>query len=1622
MKQNYTTLILLLTMFMSACLSIEAQVPSYYNGTDISKTGNALKTELSDLVSATHTTQLSYTPGVWEALKQTDLDPNNPGNVLLIYGYDDNDGNTQTDRTRSKDLNGGNVGEWNREHVFPKSLGNPNLGTSGPGSDAHHIRPSDVQFNSLRSNLPFEDASGNARRINNSWYPGDEWKGDVARMIMYMYIRYGNRCLPTAVGVGSQTYSNEMVDIFLEWNAEDPVSQIEINRNNILENLQGNRNPFIDNPAFATSIWGGPQAEDIFGDSTPNPNPTVNIVINEIDADTPGSDNMEFIELYDGGTGNTSLDGMAVVLYNGSNNESYTTFDLTGYQTDANGYFVLGNDAVPNAILIFSGNTLQNGADAVALYDSAASNFPNGSAITTTGLIDAVVYDTNDADDAELLALLNPGQPQLNEDELSDKDNQSLQRIPNGQGGTRNTNSYTNAVPTPGSANTNGSTEPETPNILINEIDADTDGTDIMEFIELYDGGTGNSALNGFVVVLYNGSNNLSYAAFDLTGYQTDANGYFVLGNNAVPNTSIVFPGNTLQNGADAVALYTGTAADFPNGSAITTNNLVDAIAYDTNDADDAELLTLLNPGQPQLNEDEAGDKNNHSLQRIPNGSGGARNTSTYIPAPPTPGSTNSNGQAATIIINEIDADTSGSDTLEFIELYDGGVGNTALDGLVIVLYNGSIDQTYAAFDLTGYTTNAEGYFVLGNEAVPNVSLVFPGNTLQNGADAVALYNGSITDFPNGSAISTNNLVDAIVYDTNDSDDAELLSLLNPGQPQVNEGELGDKDNHSLQRMPNGDGGALNTISYIPAIPTPGTSNDGTTNPNPGGDIIAIADARNTADGNTVTITGILTVSDQFAGSAYIQDNTGAIAVFDGLVHGDGVFQIGDSITLTGTRSTYNNQAQISPVSSVTNNGIPNNAITPRTISLNELANYPGELVRIQNISFPTPGDMMFGNSNYIISDSSGNAELRIDNDASDIVGLAQPEACNEIIGVVGRFMDIYQLLPRMKSDLPCADKYIPTGDDLTISKDLTLDVVAWNIEWFGDETNSPAAGNANSDLIQKDSVRTILASMDADVIAVEEISDDILFAQLVSELPGYDFVLSDATSYPNDTEGTKQKVGFIYKTATISPVSTKPLLASMHPYYNGGDASMLPDYPDDPTRFFASGRLPFLMTANVIIDGVTEEINFVALHARANSGTAAQNRYDMRKYDVEVLKDTLDAMYGNSKVIVLGDYNDDVDETVADITSTTSSYEAYINAPGMYNVVTSTLSNEQYRSYVFRENMIDHIMVTNEMESNYISGSSRVGYEYYDGDYTYTVSDHFPVSARFQMQALEVVSLSKTDVTCNGSDNGQATVVVKGGIAPYTYEWNNGISGQNATGLTPGEYTVTITDALNNSVSANVTITEPDELEFSVTGDLIVYPGYSAKECTTLTATNITGGTPGYHYIWSTGDQSQSITVCPSETTTYSVTVIDDNGCEKTLEVTVEAIDILCGNRSNKIQICYRGKTLCLPEVAAKQLLRMGATLGSCNTNEPEFFDAYVYPNPVFNTSYIHFKSKLNTSVNILIFNDQGQVVYSNEKMVNKGKNTIVLNLSALKCGIYFCKMASPGGNPTTVSKILKL
>ncbi|MFF9483473.1 endonuclease I family protein [Streptomyces sp. NPDC014676] len=235
-----------------AAATTTAYDSTYYKNA-VGKTGTNLKSALHTIISPQ--TKLSYS-AVWEALKVTDQDPGNSNNVKLLY----------SGISRSKSLNGGSTGNWNREHVWAQSHGD--FGTSaGPGTDLHHLRPEDVQVNSIRGNKDFDNGgsgftnSGGSLTDSNSFEPRDAVKGDVARMILYMAVRYeGTDGWPDlepndTVTNGSVPYHGRL-SVLKAWNDEDPPDAFEERRNQLIyTNYQGNRNPFIDHPEWVEAIW-----------------------------------------------------------------------------------------------------------------------------------------------------------------------------------------------------------------------------------------------------------------------------------------------------------------------------------------------------------------------------------------------------------------------------------------------------------------------------------------------------------------------------------------------------------------------------------------------------------------------------------------------------------------------------------------------------------------------------------------------------------------------------------------------------------------------------------------------------------------------------------------------------------------------------------------------------------------------------------------------------------------------------------------------------------------------------------------------------------------------------------------------------------------------------------------------------------------------------------------------------------------------------------------------------------------------------------------------------------------------------------------------------------------------
>ena len=258
-------LLVFILCFLSGSF-VQAQDSAYYH-TAFNSSDDTLKARLHGLIS--NHIEFPYTSSstdVWDILKQTDKDTLNANNVILIYS------NRSVDAAQEYNNGSG----WNREHVWAKSRGN--FGTSkGAGTDVHHLRPCDISVNSSRNNRNFDNCITCVDIIDNGFNTGSkrdasQWtfqppanvKGDVARMIFYMAVRYeGGSGEPdleltnTLQNNTSQQPVHARLSTLLDWHRQDPVSNWERNRNLVIYNdFQQNRNPFIDYPELAEYLFG----------------------------------------------------------------------------------------------------------------------------------------------------------------------------------------------------------------------------------------------------------------------------------------------------------------------------------------------------------------------------------------------------------------------------------------------------------------------------------------------------------------------------------------------------------------------------------------------------------------------------------------------------------------------------------------------------------------------------------------------------------------------------------------------------------------------------------------------------------------------------------------------------------------------------------------------------------------------------------------------------------------------------------------------------------------------------------------------------------------------------------------------------------------------------------------------------------------------------------------------------------------------------------------------------------------------------------------------------------------------------------------------------------------------
>ncbi len=323
-----------------------------------------------------------------------------------------------------------------------------------------------------------------------------------------------------------------------------------------------------------------------------------------------------------------------------------------------------------------------------------------------------------------------------------------------------------------------------------------------------------------------------------------------------------------------------------------------------------------------------------------------------------------------------------------------------------------------------------------------------------------------------------------------------------------------------------------------------------------------------------------------------------------------------------------------------------------------------------------------------------------------------------------------YSALVNITSTGAVAKSIQLTGD--TYNATATLDVVNWNMEWFGstDASVKPSGVNVtNYNNTQQANAQTILQGAGADIYGLAEVVDEARLAQIVANMPGYSYVISDYGSYGDDAQdpdyALDQKLAYVYKTAMFSNITTQGLMRCTEAV---NCAAWKP---------WASGRFPYLMSADVTANGFTQKVNFVMIHAKANTGdvTAQMDAYNRRKTGADLLKGVLDAApYNLENVIVLGDYNDVLDQTIAPVTPNVSSYSSFVNDNVNYSSLTLPLSLAGLQSTAGFKTVIDNVIVSNELASDYISNSASILTDLAGTipNYSTTTSDHYPVQTRY--------------------------------------------------------------------------------------------------------------------------------------------------------------------------------------------------------------------------------------------------------------------------------------------------
>lgn len=501
-----------------------------------------------------------------------------------------------------------------------------------------------------------------------------------------------------------------------------------------------------------------------------------------------------------------------------------------------------------------------------------------------------------------------------------------------------------------------------------------------------------------------------------------------------------------------------------------------------------------------------------------------------------------------------------------------------------------------------------------------------------------------------------------------------------------------------------------------------------------------------------------------------------------------------------------------------------------------------------------------------------------------------------------------------------------------------TLEVVNWNIEWFGSTTFGPT-----NDAQQEANVTTILNNIGADIYGLLEVVSEPRLISVVSQMPGYAYVLSNYGSHTNTSVNPPsalaeaQKLAFIYKTSIFSNVTAAPLLSQ--------GINSAADISNPAYNYWASGRFPYMMTADVTLNGITKTVRFVLIHGKANTSPTATS-YARRKAGSDTLQYTLNTLFPNDNIILLGDFNDDLDQSIT-AGFTTTSYSAFTTDNTHFYSPTLPLSLAGKKSTISYNDVIDHVMLSNEMQCNYMSATANILTDVTSlvVNYGTTTTDHYPVFTRYAFTPGPAAT-----ITYAGSpycQNAGTSAIIFTGTTGGTYSSTTGLTINGTTGnitlatSTAGTYVVTYTIAataceLLYTTTTTVTITATPVATISYSGS----PYCQNAGTTTVTRTGTAGGTYSSSTGLSIDPSTGTVTLGTSTAGTYTVTytVAAAGGCTAitpTTTITISSVSIApTGATASAMALCGAG-IVNLSVQAAAGSLGTGATwkwyTGSC-------------------------------------------------------------------------------------------